>query len=569
MLVELRVRDLGVIEDTTLEFGPGMTAVTGETGTGKTLVVEALELLVGGRADPVLVRQGAKRALVEGRFVTDAHPGVGGIGDGDSEDEDTEIVLARMLPATGRSRAWVNGMMSTVSALAGAGAQLVDLHGQHSHQSLLDPASQRGALDTFAGIDLAPLNQARMLVRKISAEIERLGGDEKERAREADLLRYQVDEIMTAGISGANEDDVLRVEESKLSGATQLREAASLALTALDSEELDGSVSTRSANRTGSTPGTGVLDGIGAAVAQLDGHEPLEELRTRALGLQAETADLATDLRRVIETWEDDPKRLANVSSRRAKLADLRRKYGDTLEEVIAYRDDAQARLLEVETTEERASALGGELAAARAQLADVQAQVAEARRSAAPLLASAVQTHLRTLAMPAARIEVEVGDDPSGDEVTFLLGANPGEPALPLSKVASGGELARTMLALRLVVSGGRPTLVFDEVDAGIGGAAANTVGRALAALAENGQVLVVTHLPQVAAFAEQHVVVEKQVKHGRTIATVRPVDGPDRVAELARMLSGRPGSSSARQHAEELLHESAGIRVAPGTVD
>jgi DNA repair protein RecN (Recombination protein N) len=341
-----------------------------------------------------------------------------------------------------------------------------------------------------------------------------------------------------------------------------LREAASLALSALDTEGAVGS-------GTGTGTGSGVLDGIGSAVAQLEGREPLEDLRKRALGLQAEVADLASDLRRVIETWEDDPTRLAAVSARRAKLADLRRKYGDTLEEVIAYAEDARARLAEVETTEERASSLAAHAADARGALSVAEAAVGDARRSGAPELASAVESHLKTLAMPAARIEIAVGADPSGDEITFLLGANPGESALPLAKVASGGELARTMLALRLVVSGGRPTLVFDEVDAGIGGAAANTVGRALAALAEHSQVLVVTHLPQVAAFAEQQIVVEKQVRRGRTVATVRRVDGAERVAELARMLSGRPGSSSARQHAEELLHESAGIRVAHGTVD
>jgi DNA repair protein RecN (Recombination protein N) len=546
MLVELRVRNLGVIEDATLELGRGMTAVTGETGAGKTLVVEALELLVGGRADPTLVRAGADEAIVEGRFEHD---------DDDEaaydDDDDGQTLVARAIRNGGRSRAWLNSMMSTVSALSEAGARLVDLHGQHAHQSLLDPTSQRQALDTYGNVDLGPMNQARARVRAATAEIERLGGDEKERARQADLLRYQIEEITSAHITGTTEDDELRLEELRLSAASDLRAAASVALDALDAD------------------GAGASEAMGRAIASLEGHDALEDLRKRVLGLQADTADIASELRRVTETWEDDPQRLADVSARRATLADLRRKYGNTIEEVIAFASDAEARLIEVESTEERAAGLETELSEARQDLATAETAVAKARRSAAPRLGGSVEMNLRKLAMPQARIEIAVGDDPAGDEVTFMLGANPGEPALPLHKVASGGELARTMLALRVVVAGGRPTLVFDEVDAGIGGAAAEAVGQALHALGEHAQVLVVTHLPQVAAFAESHFVVEKKVRVGRTIASVRQVEGDDRVAELARMLSGRPASTSARQHAEELLHEASKVRVAAGTVD
>ncbi|MFZ0668003.1 MAG: DNA repair protein RecN [Acidimicrobiales bacterium] len=548
MLVELRVRNLGVIEDATLELGRGMTAVTGETGAGKTLVVEALELLVGGRADPTLVRAGAEEAIVEGRFEHDDREHQQAAYD---DDDDGQTLVARAIRNGGRSRAWLNSMMSTVSALSEAGARLVDLHGQHAHQSLLDAASQRAALDSYGNIDLGPLNRARARVRTATAELERLGGDEKERARESDLLRYQIEEITSAHITGATEDDELWAEELRLSAATDLRAAASLALDALDAE------------------GPGASDAMGRAVAALDGHDPLAELSARVLGLQADAADIASELRKITETWEDDPERLAAVSQRRARLADLRRKYGNTTEEVIAFGADAEARLVEVESTEERAALLETELVTAREDLATAEAAVAKARKKAAPRLAASVQTNLRELAMPQARIEIAVGDNPAGDEVTFMLGANAGEPALPLSKVASGGELARTMLALRAVVAGGRPTLVFDEVDAGIGGAAAEAVGHALHALGEHAQVLVVTHLPQVAAFAESHFVVEKKVRVGRTIATVRQVEGDQRVAELARMLSGRPASTSARQHAEELLHEASKVRVAAGSLD
>jgi len=555
VLIELRVRDLGVIEDTAIDIGDGMTALTGETGAGKTLVVEALELLVGGRADPVLVRSRAREALVEGRFSN-------GEVDLDTEDrvdaedpvEDEtsgETVLARVLPASGRSRAWVDGRMATATALSEVGSRLVDLHGQHSHQSLLDPVSQRSALDAFAGVDLAPLSLARNAVRSLTAEMKSLGGDESERAREIDLLRHQVAEIEGACISSPSEDEALSSEEARLSGAAALRDAAASALTDLDSESGGG------------------LDAIGRAVAHLEGHEQLCELRDRAHGLQADAADLASELRVVTETWEDDPERLAAVSARRARLADLRRKYGSTLEEVTKYGENARRRLNDLESADERSAVLALRVTEAQANLASAEATVRAARLRAAPRLAKAVEGHLRNLAMPAARLEVVLDDDPAGDNVMFLLGANPGEPSLPLNKVASGGELARAMLALRLVVAGGRPTLVFDEVDAGIGGAAAEAVGRALAELAAHHQVLVVTHLPQVAAFANHQFVVEKQVHLGRTRAVVRPLGHEERVVELARMLSGRPASASARHHAEELLADAAKIRVAPAAMD
>jgi DNA repair protein RecN (Recombination protein N) len=546
VLVELRVRDLGVIEDTSLALEPGMTALTGETGAGKTLVVEALELLVGGRADPLLVRAGASEALVEGRFFTGP-----AAFDGQQDHEEQEIILSRSVPASGRSRAWLNGAMATASALGEAGAELVDLHGQHSHQSLLDPASQRDALDAFIAVDLGPLNQARSIIRKLTAEMEQLGGGESARSREADLLRFQVEEIEAAGISGPLEDEKLRDEEARLSGAADLRQAASLSLYAIDSET------------------TGALDALGRAVSHLEGLDQLAELKNRVLGVQAEAADLASALRTVAETWEDDPERLAAVSSRRAKLAELRRKYGKTLEDVVSYGYEAARRLSEIESSAERSETIKGRYSEALLELQSAESDVLAARRAGAPKLASAVESHLRKLAMPSARVEVSVGSAGAGDDVVFLLGANPGEAALPLHKVASGGELARTMLALRLVVAGGRPTLVFDEVDAGIGGAAADAVGRALAALATEHQVLVVTHLPQVASFAEHHFVVEKKIRKGRTVASVRAIYAEERVIEIARMLSGRPGSSSARRHAEELLQEGGKVHMAPSEMD
>jgi len=528
VLVELRVEDLGVIDAVTLEFEPGMTALTGETGAGKTLLVEALELLVGGRADPVLVRPGAAQAVVEGRFVVD----------------DEEVILARAVAAKGRSRAWVDGRMAPVSALAEAGARLVDLHGQHAHQSLLDPAAQRRALDLHGGIDLTALVAARAQCRAVADELQALGGDERSRLREADLLRHQVAEIDSAALGDVDEDEVLAAEEGRLAEARSLREASGAALDALD-------------------PDGRALDLIGGARHALAGRGPLAPLDDRLAALQADAADIASELRRVVETWEDDPRRLEEVRRRRNLLHDLARKYGEGVAGVLAYGDEARRRLEALESVGERASLLQGELEGARARLAAAEAEVGGQRRRAAPALARAVAQRLRTLAMPRARLDVEVGDDP-GDEVAFLLGANPGEAVLPLAKVASGGELARAMLAMRLVVSEAPPTMVFDEVDAGVGGQAALSVGRSLAELAPDHQILVVTHLAQVAAHADHQIAVRKEAAGRRTVARVEPLGTEARVVELARMLSGQPTSATARRHAEELLAEA---RTATGS--
>jgi DNA repair protein RecN (Recombination protein N) len=522
MLVELAVTDLGVIADLSLVLGPGMTALTGETGAGKTLVVTAIDLLVGGRADATMVRPGAEEARVEGRFVT---------------PEGDEIVLSRVVPADGRSRAYVNGRLAPVSALAEHGASLVDLHGQHAHQSLLRPATQRRSLDAFGTIDLEPLRSARARLTEIDAALAALGGDERARAREIDLLRFQVGELDAAGLDDPDEDEALAKEESVLADAVAHREAAATVLAALTDEG-------------------GAADGVGVALAAVTDRSPYADIESRLRTVAAELAELASDVRTAGERIDEDPARLDALRTRRQLLRDLRRKYGETLADVVTFATEARERLAELEGRDARAAALDGERAAAITAERAAAAVVAKARRAAAPKLARAVQEHLAALAMPKARIEIAVeGDDPA-DEVSFLLGANAGEPPAPLAKVASGGELARTMLALRLALGDAEiPTLVFDEVDAGIGGEAALAVGRSLAALGGSGQVLVVTHLPQVAAFADAQVAVAKAERGGRTVASAMKLDDGERVVELSRMLSGQPESAAARGHAEELL--------------
>ena len=528
MLVELAVRDLGVIDDLHLVLSDGMTVFTGETGAGKTLVVDAIELLVGGRADPVMVRSGAEEAWVEGRFLLPSQ--------GDEDQGEVEVVFARAIPRSGRSRAYVNGRLATLAALAEVGARLVDLHGQHGHQSLLAAAVQRRALDTYAQIDLRPLAEARAAVRAIEEQLTALGGDERARAREIDLLRFQVDELTRAAIAGADEDDLLDVEESALADAVAHQAAAAAALAAIVGEG-------------------GAADAVGSAITALSGRAPFAAQEARLRALASELADVASDVRATGEGISDDPDRLDVLRARRQLLHDLRRKYGSTLREVLAYASDAAARLAELEQHDARAAELDERRAGALLEVASQARAVADLRRRAAPGLAAAAQAHLGALAMPKARLEIGVSGGDPADEVTFELAANPGTPPLPLAKVASGGELARTMLALRLVLTAGPPTLVFDEVDAGIGGEAAVAVGRALAALGSGHQVLVVTHLPQVAAFAHAHVRVTKETGEDHTVARIEHLDDAGRVVELSRMLSGQPESETARQHAKELL--------------
>ena len=519
MLSELAVTDLGVIRQLSLVLPDAMVAVTGETGAGKTLVVEAIDLLMGGRAEPSMVRHGADEAVVEGRFVV--------AGD--------EVVVRRVVPASGRSRAYVDGALATAGALSELGATLVDLHGQHDHQSLLASAVQRDALDRFGGIDLEPLTRARQQLADVDRRLAELGGDERARAREIDLLRFQVDELSGAGLDDPDEDAGLAVEEDALADALAHQKAALAALGALDADE-------------------GAVAGLARAVAALDGRAPFTEAVGRLRSIQADLVDVAGWVRARGESIDDDPVRLEAVQQRRRLLHELARKYGDSLTEVMEFQAEAVARLAGLEDRDRLAAELDDRRVQALAELAEAEHQVARARRQAAPRLAEATLAHLVELAMPRARLQVEVAGQ-AGQDVNYLLAANPGSPPRPLVKVASGGELARTMLALRLVLTAAPPTLIFDEVDAGVGGAAATAVGRALAALATDHQVLVVTHLPQVAAWATVQVGITKREVGGSTVTEATVLEGEDREIELARMLSGSPDSATARRHAAELL--------------
>ncbi len=526
MLTELVVRNLGVIEDMELVLGTGMTAVTGETGAGKTLVVGAIDLLTGGRATPALVGPCAPEAEVEGRFVTG----------------ERETVLRRVIPADGRSRAYIDGHLATAAALEELGCDLVDLHGQHTHQSLLRGPIQRSVLDSFGAVDTATMAGLTDELRSVEAGLAALGGDARARFREIDLLRHQLSEIDGAAISDPGEDERLDRDESVLADAAAHRQAAAHAMRLLSAD-------------------SEVSDGLGRAQTVLAGREPFAGLVSRIVDASAEIADIAADARACLEAITDDPAALAALRERRQLLAGLRRKYGSTLGEVLDFRSEAAGRLDELEGYETRAASLEARRSEVSERLGAERARVLAARSEAAPRLAAAVGSRLAELAMGAARLSVDVSGD-AGEQVSFRLAANPGHEPLPLSRVASGGELARTMLALRLVLTAGPETLVFDEVDAGVGGTAARAVGSSLAALSIDHQVIVVTHLPQVAAYADHHLALEKAEVAGSTRVGLRTVVGEDRLVELSRMLSGSPQSASALQHAEELLESAASHR-------
>ncbi|MFN5600610.1 MAG: AAA family ATPase, partial [Acidimicrobiaceae bacterium] len=409
MLVELSIENLGIIESSRLTFHDGFTAFTGETGAGKTMLVEAINLVCGRRAETSVIRDGADEAHVEARFVR--------MGD----DGEEEVILSRTLHREGRSRAYINGRMATVAALSELGEELVDIHGQHAHQRLMSAAAQREALDIFGAIDRSPLVAAREAVTEIDALLGALGGDEKSRAREIDLLSFQCDEIETARIVSADEDEVLSREEDVLSDVAKHQESLQRAVALLSH---DG----------------GAVETLGEALRALSSVTSLDSVPERLSALLAEATDLAHTVRGAAESVEENPERLEEIRLRRQLLRDLMRKYGDSLADVIAFGAEARSRLDELTGYAERVSQLETERAAALKALRTAQLKVGNARRSVAAGLASQVEERLRVLALPNAHVQVSVGDadsDPAGESVVFMLAAKPGSAPQPLTKVA------------------------------------------------------------------------------------------------------------------------------------
>ncbi|MFH8681190.1 DNA repair protein RecN [Streptomyces lydicus] len=568
----MRIRSLGVIDDAVVELSPGFTAVTGETGAGKTMVVTSLGLLLGGRADPALVRIGAKSAVVEGRIsVGPQTPAAVRAEEAGAELDDGALLLSRTLSAEGRSRAHVGGRSVPVGLLSELADDLVAVHGQTDQQGLLRPARQRQALDRYAGdavaVPLAKYTAAHRRLRAVATELEELTTLARERSQEADLLRFGLDEIAAAEPQ-PGEDTELAAEAERLGHAEALASAATAAHAALAGNPEDP-------------------EGVEATTLVAGAHRALEAVRSHDQDLAALAerlgeigilmADVAGELASYADGLDADPLRLAAVEERRAALNHLTRKYGTDIAAVLAWSEQSAARLAELDGDDDRIGELTVERDALRAELGDLAQLLTDARTASAQRFADAVTAELAELAMPHARVTVEirqteVPEDADGivvggrtvaygpagaDEVELLLAPHPGAPPRPIAKGASGGELSRVMLAVEVVFAGSDPvpTYLFDEVDAGVGGKAAVEVGRRLARLAKSAQVVVVTHLPQVAAFADRQLLVAKTNDGSVTRSGVTVLEGEERVRELSRMLAGQEDSETARAHAEELL--------------
>ncbi|GGK36933.1 DNA repair protein RecN [Pilimelia terevasa] len=581
MLEELRIAGLGVIEDTTLPLTGGMNVITGETGAGKTMVVTGLGLLFGGRGDAGKVRAAPGRAVVEGRLRLSAAAAdrvAARVAEAGGElDGDGALLLSRTVLAEGRSRAHVGGRSAPIGLLGELGEQLLAVHGQSDQLRLLRPADQRAALDRFAGpaheAVLARYRACHQRWRAGTADLADRRAHARERNREADLLRLGLAEIAQVDPQ-PGEDAALRAEAQRLEHAEGLREAAQAAYLALGG---------------GAEAGDGdAVALLGTARRALGGQSgvdvALDAVGDRLAEAGALLGDAVAELSAYLDQLDADPARLQALHERRATLRGLTRKYADTVDGVRDWAARAAVRLTELDASDDTLAALAQRCAETGRELAGLAATVSAARRSAAARFAAQVSAELAGLAMPHARVEVAVlprpaageatlpvdgverGIGPDGaDEVELRLAAHPGAPALPLGRGASGGELSRVMLAVEVVFAGagGPDTLVFDEVDAGVGGTAAVEIGRRLARLARHHQVLVVTHLPQVAAFADRHLVVAKGTAGAVTTSGVAVVEDADRARELARMLAGLPDSDLGVAHAQELLDVAARDRA------
>ena len=562
MLQEIHIRDLGVIDDAVVPLHPGLTVLTGETGAGKTMVVSGLGLLLGARGDAGLVRTGAERAVVEGLVdLPDGHPALVRAQEAGADVEDG-LVLVRTLSGTGRSRAHVGGRSAPVGVLAELAEHLVAVHGQADQWRLRSAEEHRDLLDAYAGEPVSGLRRRHETLHDertaASAELADLERRARERAQELEVLQLGLEQVASAD-PAPGEDEALRAESIRLTHAADLRAAADEAATVLSGGD--------EAYAEGSPSAVDLLGRVRAVLAQAADRDPqLGELATRATEIGHLLTELASDLVSYAVGVEVDPARAETVEERRALLGALTRKYGPTVDDVLAWARDAAARVGELSGAEDRIEELSGQVARLEQELADVGRDLTVARRDAARELGERVSTELAHLAMGSAVVEVAVEPRSTparhgADDVEIRLAANPGAAPRTVTRAASGGELSRVMLAIEVVTAdraGLVPTYVFDEVDAGIGGRAALDVGSRLARLARHTQVVVVTHLAQVAAYADRHLVVTKADDGRVTASGVVEVTGADRERELARMMAGVQ-TDTARRHARELVAQVA----------
>lgn len=569
MLREIHIQNYAVIDNLTVEFGPGLNLLSGETGSGKSILVDALGLALGGRASPEVIRTGQDRALVTAVFSSEGKvPWSEWLDEyGVARSEEGDLLLRRELQANGKSRMLVNDQPVTLGAAKALARGLVEMHGQNEHVVLFAREAQLGLLDQFAGVE-AELEGVRTLHarrRELEQELESLSHNEQERLRTIDLLSFQVRELEQARLQ-PGEDVRLAEERRILSNLEKIRAAAASAFAELYEDE-------------------------GAAVSRLAAAaRQLEELRRYDAAIEpqleplgaarAALEDIAAFLRDYVGNLEANPQRLEEIEDRLALIDRLKRKYGDTVEAILAYAVETRQRLASLEHADERREVVRKELEKASDEYRKAAEALSEKRREAARRLVKLVREELAQLGMEKTRLEVNFASTPEGhggptgiDEIEVRISPNPGEELRAMEKIASGGEISRLMLALKTVVGqarvnrsvrgsrGGAPTFIFDEVDTGIGGRVAESVGQRLKRLARDAQVLCVTHLAQIASFADHHFYVEKSARGGRTVTTVRPLEGEkERAEELARMLSGSQITDAALKHAATMLRQAAG---------
>ena len=577
MLHELSITDFAIIEQSSIHFDEGLNALTGETGAGKSILLDALGAVLGQRVSSDLVRTGAKLARIEAVFSLEPHiwqrlqPAFDELGI--ERDEDGTMIVSREIMANGRSSARLNGRLVTIAALNVIGASLVDIHGQSDHLAILRSNVQRDLLDRYAGLEADRAAVAEMVHawRDVRRRIAELSVNSREREQRLDLLRFQIDEIETANLS-PDEDATLQQEREVLQNADRLRQDALLAVSAISGDESASDIPTASS----------LLRAVEHAIRDLaEVDRASEGLAERATELVVLAEDLSRDLTSYVESVQLDPQRLSDVEERLSLIQALKRKYGATIDEILAFEDEARTELegltgdaYDIDTLRQEEGRLGLALAKAARALSD-------ARRVAATELAERVEQSIAELRMGRSTLAIEVRhrpdqnglevdgetvhvDETGIDEVEFLIAPDAGEKLRPLARIASGGETARVMLALKSILSDvdSTPTLVFDEIDVGVGGRSGQVVGEKLWSLTRNHQVIVVTHLPQIAAFANHHLRITKRERNDRIVSTVDELRDGERIEELAAMLDGTPVNAASRANAEEMMRRSRDLQ-------
>lgn len=541
MLSELHIKNFALIDEVYLYFDKGLNILTGETGAGKTVIIEAMNLLLGKRADPVLIGSRDNEALVEASFSSGS----------------SKLILSRLVSKEGKNKCYVNGKLATLAMLAETGGEMVDFHGQHEHQALLKVSTHLDYLDRFGGESF--LEEKEQFVRgyqelkRLHEEMDELRVSERERISRIDLLKFQIDEIGKANLR-AGEDEELERERLLLQNAEKLHQAIQTARQALIREEMAES------GAVGAAENVELASQSLSSIAHLD--EALKKMAESLEGINYQLQELAGELRAYSDSVEFDPQRLDEVESRLSVISLFKKKYGDSIEEILRYKSQAEGDLSSLENSATRLKGLEKEEKKQREQLEKEAFSLSQKRKKLAKKLEEDVEKELKGLNLKHCHFRVhfdrEEGLTPHGmDKVEFLISPNPGEPLKPLAKIASGGEVSRIMLALKIALIKADPVsiLIFDEIDSGIGGKTAAEVGKKLVYLSSSHQIVCITHLPQIASFADRHFFVSKEIKRKASETKVMALDSPGKLEELSRMLSGVGVSDITKKHAEELL--------------